>query len=245
MIYLLGAASIVIQLMCILHVYRTGRAQWWMMVILFFSMLGCFAYFVFEIMPELFGPHSAGARKARAKALADPVDALNRAEAALAQVDTAANRLALGDAYAALGTHGEAALQYRVALDRMNGRDAKIEVKLAQTLFDGGDYAEALKWVERQETPVSVGEADRLTLLRARILAELGRVDEAAALYADIVERLPGAEARCRYGALLMDRGDREAARNQLQEAMKRASSDSDDPAMLGWAKTTLAELRG
>ena len=45
MIYL--AASICLQILCVLHAYKSGRGQYWPLVIIFFSLLGCFAYFVF------------------------------------------------------------------------------------------------------------------------------------------------------------------------------------------------------
>jgi hypothetical protein len=243
------AASVVIQILCVIHVYNTGRNQMWGLVILFFSLLGCTAYFAFEIMPELIGPHSPRARQARAKAKANPLHLLRDAEAKLAMVDTAANQMALADAMASLGSHNDAARHYRLALERMNGSDPAIEAKLANVLFEGGSFAEALAVIERQPVPVAIGEADRQAFLKARILAEMGRNEEAIVLYEDIVTRLPGEEARCRYAALLLERGDRARARTMLEETIstsrlsgktRRGGSD----AMLDWAESELRALR-
>lgn len=236
-------------LLIALHAYRTGRPQYWPFIILFFPGLGAFAYFVFEIMPELIGPNSPRAIKSRASKSVDALTLLQGAERDLAQVDTALNQIKVGDAHFALGAFNSAADHYRFALDRVNGRDAKIETKLAQALFEGGRYAEALTAVERQETPIAIGEADRLSYLRARILSEMGRGDEALALYADITTRLPGEEPRCRYAALLIEQGKRGDALTVLSEVHKglaklRAQDKLANAAMFRWAEDQYQELR-
>jgi hypothetical protein len=246
MIGLVGL-SFIVQILAILHVIRTGRNQIWIWIILLGSMLGCTAYFAFELMPELFGPGSRYARQKRTARDADPVLRLREAERALEMVDTAANRVAMGDAQMMLGANGEAILQYRTALGRMNGADAKIETKLAHALFENGEFGAALAAVDRITEPAPVGDADRLKFLRARILAELGRHDEAAALYADIVTRLPGEEALCRYAALLIEMGRNADALEPLEAVerlIKQRPLVDGDPAMIEWAKSQLHMLR-
>jgi len=243
------AASVLIQILCALHVYNTGRKQIWILIILFFSLLGCTAYFAFEIMPELIGPHSRRAQQARARSRENPLNALKSAEARLEDVDTAANRLALGDAYFGVGATADAVEQYRAALDRTNGRDAKIETKLATALFEAGEFKEALSILERLATPLVIGEADRLSYLRARILVELGRSDEAAQIYTDIVTRMPGEEARCHFAALLLSQGKTSEARALLSEVIKGVERMSRteraaNATMFDWATEQLKTLR-
>ena len=58
-------------------------------------------------------------------------------------------------------------------------------------------------------SPVNiVADNDRRALLKARILDFLGRKDEAASLYEDVIDRYAGIEARCRYAAMLIDQGE-------------------------------------
>lgn len=243
------AVSIVVQILCIMHVINTGRDRIWIWIIILLSGIGCCAYFAFQIMPELFGPGSAHARKSYAKKVQNPGYQLKAAEERLRLVDTAANRTDLADAYFGLRAYGEAATQYRKALDHLNGKDARIETKLAAALFEGGEFRQALNQIDKIATPAVVGEADRLKLLRARILAELDRAPEALDIYADIVTRLPGGEARCRYAALLLDQGDRRKAREVLEAAEPHllhptAGEASDASAMAEWAKAQLKTLR-
>lgn len=243
MIYLLGTVSFCIQIVAIMHAIRTGRNQIWIWVILFGSMLGVTAYFAFELMPEWLGP--AGAR-ARVKAAADPFLRLKEAEKGLSLADTAANHLAKADALFDMKSFGEASHHYRVALDRLNGRDARTEARLAAALFEHGRHDEALKTLDRLETPSGIGEADRLKLLRARTLTELGREDEALPLYAEISTRMPGPEARSRYAALLLARGDTATARIVLSElvAGNVAMMSGEERQMHLWADGELKRLR-
>lgn len=246
---ILLAASILVQILCVLHILNTGRDRIWIWIVLLFSALGCCAYFAFQVMPELFGPGSRHARRSFAKQSNDPLRKLKVAEEKLALVDTAANRAELGDAYFSMKAFGKAADEYRKALDHLRGRDAKIETRLGWALFENGEFAQAQALVDRMDRPVAVGEADRLDFLRARILVELGQKDEAAALYSDIVTRVPGEEARCRYSALLLELGRTAEARQMLEaveQQVKHAGGtrSPDDSAMVDWAMGELRSLR-
>jgi hypothetical protein len=243
MLYLLGAGSLIIQILCVIHAVRTGRNQIWIWVIMIGSLLGCTAYFAFELMPELFGPGSRYARKARDRVRTDPVNALQSAEANVARADTAASREALGDAQMLAGAPREAAQQYRTALDRVNGSDAGLETKLANALLQAGEYREALTSLDRIPVPLAIGEADRLSYLRAQVLAAMGQQQEAATIYADIVARMPGIEPSCRYGALLVDmkRWDEAVA---ILAPIGRMSSlnakSAEEAEMIAWAHQTV-----
>jgi hypothetical protein len=86
-------------------------------------------------------------------------------------------------------------------------------------------------------------------LLRAKILEALDRKDEALAVYADLVTRLPGEEGRCRYAALLLDQGWDKKALAVLEEVearMKRLDRQqrAAEADMYRWAMDTLRDLR-
>jgi hypothetical protein len=92
-------------------------------------------------------------------------------------------------------------------------------------------------------------ERDRQALLRARALDHLGRKQEALDLYADLVTRMPGEEARCRYAALLIEQGWERKALVVLEEVegrMRRLSRHqrTADAGMYRWATEALAGLR-
>ena len=74
-------------------------------------------------------------------------------------------------------------------------------------------------------------------------------LDEALAIYRDIVTRMPGEEARCRYAGLLLDLGRKREAQGVLEEVedrMKRLDNYQRraDADMYRWAVDKLKELR-
>ncbi len=241
--------SALIQLACIIHVIRSGRQTYWIMVILFLPFLGALAYLVLEVLPEFQGNRHVRTARAKAVAAIDPNREVRAARDALDLADTIANRIRLADAFAAVGKHDEAVSLYREATYREPAPDARTQAKLARSLFETGQHIEALTLLDAMVPPTTQSERDRLTLLRARVLTELDRKDEARALYADIVTRLPGEEARCRYAALLLDQGYEPKARAILEEVearMKRLDRQqrAADADMYKWAMEQLNDLR-
>jgi hypothetical protein len=240
--------SLVVQLMCFLHAHKNGADRVWTLVILLFSLPGCFAYLVFELLPPLLGPGSPNARKKQELEQADPVSALGRAEGDLAKVDTAANQLGVAEAYMSMAAYGPAAEHFQLALDRMHGSDERIETRLAAALFESARFDEALAALDAIERAEGKTEDDRTAYLRARILNGLGKEDAARSIYSDIVPRLRDPEVRCRYAALLLHLGDRSSARDELVEVEKQAPGlgrieRERNAEMLAWAKRELASL--
>ncbi len=247
MIFIMG--SVLIQILCIVHVIKTGRNQMWIMAIGFLSLIGCAAYVIAEILPGM--GHNRHVRTARAQvtAMVDPERDLRQATDALKLANTAANRIAVADAYAALGRHFDALPYYREALNMVPGKDPRTRFRLAQSLFETGDLAGTLELLDQLPPINSIGETDKRQLLRARALGELGRNTDASLIYDDIILRVPGEEARCRYAALLLKTNQEARARTILEEVegrMKRLNRTqrSAESEMYDWAMGQLAMLR-
>lgn len=240
---------IAIQVLCVIDVIRNRANQLWIMALIFLPVASTIAYVVVEVLPRLQGNRHVRTARAAIEARLDPERELRAARDANALADTAANRLRLADALAGLKRHDEAVPLYRDALARTPGGDPRTEAKLAAALFETGVSSEAIALLDRITPPSTTADRDRLNLLRARVLTELGRGDEALVLYADIVTRIPGEEARCRYAALLLDRGERARAQVVLEEVevrMKRLNRTqrAADAEMYQWAVEKLRTLR-
>ncbi len=240
-------ATILLQISCIVHIIRTRRNNAWIMAIGFLPLVGSIAYFIIEIMPGLGSNRRVRTARVQIGNLIDPERDLREANAALDLVDTPANRIAAGDAFAGLGRYFDAIPHYRKALVR--GPDAAVAGKLAKALFETGASEAALAQLDTIGDAGTTGERDRRALLRARIFEALGRKPEAEAIYEDIVTRLPGEEARCRHAALLLERGAVARARAILEEVevrMKRLNraQRAPDADMYAWAMGELAKLR-
>ncbi|URW76507.1 tetratricopeptide repeat protein [Sphingomonas donggukensis] len=243
------AAVIAMQIACIVHVIRNRRNQLWIMALFFLPVASAIAYFVVEVLPGMQGNRHVRTVKAAALAKIDPERELRAARDALDLSDTVANRVRVADALADLGRHDEAVAAYREALSRTTIGDAATRAKLARSLFETGDAAAALAMLDDLAPVTGQNETDRRAMLRARIFDHLGREDEALEIYADVVTRLPGEEARCRYAGLLLEQGYEGRARRVLEEVearMKRLDRQqrAAEADMYAWATRKLAELR-
>lgn len=242
--------SIACQIICVIHAIKHGRNQVWIMLIVFVPLVGCIAYFVVEVMPDLRNDRTVRTARAKAAAAMDPRRQVRAARDALDLADTAASRLKLADALVAVGEHAEAVPVYREAIRMTAGDpDPRTQGKLANALYETGQGAEALALLDAIDPPLGQSERDSQQLLRGKILEHLGRKEEALALYEDVVTRMPGEEARCRYAALLLDQGyDRKAVAvlEEVEGRMKRLDriQRAADADMYRWASETLSRLR-
>lgn len=240
--------SLLLQVLCIVHVFRTGRNTAWIMAIAFLPMVGILAYFIVEILPGL--PRDRRVREARTK-IADKMDPERRvreAREAAEFSDTAGHRLELGDALMARERYAEALDQYRAAERLSPHVDRAIGMRIAESAYEAGRLTEALAAIEALPETISQTDLDRRALLRAKIAEADNRSRDALAIYRDIVGRVPGDEVRCRMAALLIAEDDRRGARTLLQEVeirMKRTPPVTlkAEAAMYDWVKRTLAEL--
>lgn len=244
------AISVLIQIACAVHCVRNGRNSMWLMVIVFFSVLGCAAYAFFEILPQWAGRREVRRVKEAAVKVLDPDREVRAARAALETADTAANHIALADALADQGKWKEAIPHYETADGRAPAPDRALKFRLARACFEAGLARRARTLLEALPESASASENDRTALLLARVLEEEGETERALALYADVGKRLPGAEAQCRQAALLLGQGRRSAALPVLIEVERRLKRlDSFERAknadMYDWAMRHLAELRG
>ncbi|QNA83575.1 hypothetical protein G4G27_05835 [Sphingomonas sp. So64.6b] len=241
-------AILAIQVMLIIDVIRNGRNQLWIMALMFLPGPSTIAYLVIEVYPRLQGNRHVRTARANVVAKLDPERDIRAARDALDLADTAANRIRLADALVELKRYDEALLLYREATARAP-IDMRTAEKLARAEFETGAAAEALATLDDNPAPTTQSDRDRHGLLRARILETLGRKEEALALYADLVTRLPGEEGRCRYAALLLEQGWDKKARAVLEEVegrMKRLDRQqrAAEADMYRWATEKLAALR-
>jgi len=238
--------SLVIQLLCAVHCVRNGRNSMWLMVIIVLLIPGCLAYAFFEILPQYSGSRQVRAAKAVAIRKLDPERDLRAARDALDLSDTAAHRVALGDAMVEMGNHTEAIPHYREAMAKAPAGDRATQLKLARAELEGGD-SEVKTLLETLPPSGSASENDRAALFLARAAEECGETDRALSLYADLGRRLPGGEAQCRQAALLIAKGREEEAVSVLTEVEHRVKrldrfERAKHAEMYAWASRTPAE---
>lgn len=241
------AAIIAIQVALVVDVIRNRRPSIWIMALLFLPVASTIAYVIIEVLPRFqHDRHVRAARETIVEKL-DPERELRASHDALDLADTMANRLRVGDALTALGRHKEALPFYQRGVGTKP--DFRGGEKLARCLYLNDRLEEALTILDGLLSVHSKADQDRVALLRARILDDLGRSDEALAIYADVTQRMPGDEARCRYAALLLKLGKKGEAILVLEEVehrmkrLDRQQRNADAP-MYDWAIRELNALR-
>jgi hypothetical protein len=245
---ILYGAIIAIQVALIIDVIRRGANRVWIMALMFLPLASTIAYLIVEILPRM--RHNRHVRQAHAQIVdkLDPERELRAARDALDLAQTASNRIRLGDALVSHGRYSEALPLYRDAIGK-GPADYRTGEKLARCQFLADRDEDALATLDAMLSPSAPSDADRIAVLRARILEDLGRDEDAQAIYAELVDRYPGDEVRCRYAGLLLNRGRRADARRLLSEVehrlkrMDRNQRAAHGP-MYDWAMTKLSELR-
>lgn len=238
---------IAFQVYCIVDVIRRARSTIWIMALVLLPLASGIAYFVAEILPSLQGNrHVRTARKAIVEKI-DPERELRSAQQALDIADTMANRIRVADALTALGRHGEALPLYEHGAGARP--DLRTGEKLARSLFLNDRPQKALSLLDGLPKTTAQSDRDRIKLLRGRIFEEMSMNDEALDCYADVSERIPGDEARCRYAALLLKVGRKDEARKVLEDVEHRMRyldrhTRTSEATMYDWAMRELNALR-
>jgi hypothetical protein len=206
------------QILCAVHVVRSGRQYFWIYLIVFVPMLGMIVYFVAEILPELMGSSRAHRAAGGVVKALDPGRAVRDAERRLAMTATAENKASLAEAYLAVGRTGEALALYDEALTGIHATDPAMLLGLARAHFTLGDYPETQGVLEQLRQTSTGYTSPEASLLYANCLEAQGKVAEALHEYEMLVPIYPGQEARYRYAALLRQSGNDAAARRLFEE---------------------------
>jgi hypothetical protein len=195
--------SVIVQLALVVHVMKTGRATYWILILLMMPGIGAAAYFIVELLPEL--TNSRGGRRATQgirRTINPGADLRQRQrEHQLSGSVDAARHLA--QELIENGRYAEAIEYYQSAMTGIYEHDPDLMLGLAHAQF-GSAEAESCKLTLdklKDENP-DYRSADG-HLLFARALEQCGDLHKAEEEYAAVATYYPGAEARVRYAQLL------------------------------------------
>jgi hypothetical protein len=214
---------LLLQVALVVHVIKTGRNQFWILAFFLLPGVGALAYFVAEILPELFGGRSARRATAGVRRMIDPNRELRRASAEVEISGNVDARRRLGDELYERKQYEEAVEVYRGGLKGIFEYDPTLLLGLARAQFSKADYAAAratLELLAQQNPDFKSADAQ---LLYARTLEAQDALEEAEREYALIAPGYPGAEARLRYGLLLKRRGKLPEAHRVLKDLLDGA----------------------
>ncbi|HYH78234.1 MAG TPA: tetratricopeptide repeat protein [Longimicrobium sp.] len=220
--YLPSLLILAIQVFFAVHCIRRGKPAW-LIVILFFPLVGSLVYLLVEYLPEMRARDSIGVTAQRVKERINPAAEIQRLEDQVALSNSLNNRLALARGYQRVGRADDAIALYRASLTGLYADDPLVLTELAAALHAAGDLAEAREAFDRVRANASILRDDQL-LLSARIYEDAGDLESAAREYQGLLARpVVGEEARCRYALVLKQLGRTAEANALFDEIVRHA----------------------
>ena len=194
-----------IQLALIIHVLKTGRSRYWIMILLFMPMIGGVAYLVIEILPEFSGSITGQRAVRSVKKTLNPGADLRQHEAAWSQSPNVDNGRRYAEALLDTGKTAEAEDIVNQALKGLFATEPTLLLVKARIQFGQERMDEVVKTLESlQEHNPDFRNAEG-HLLYARALEGTGQLDQAVREYSAVSGYFPGVEARYRL-ALCLDK---------------------------------------
>jgi len=238
------ALSVFVQLLFVVHVYRSRAPRYWVLVILAFPVAGCAAYYLFEVFPR---SREAFTVRRAARNLARTFDPHRDLRARMDEVEVCGsidNRVALAEECLASGLAGEAVALYRSTLAGAYEDDPHLRLGLARALVEHRAWDDAADTVERLRRDHPCHKPNDTRLLHARVLEGRGETEAALAEYGELAPAFVGLEARCRYGELLERLERRDEARAVFDAAATQAKRNpSPVESEARWAKLARERL--
>jgi hypothetical protein len=205
--------SLVVQLVLVVHILKTGRNMTWVFIVLLFPLIGSLAYVIVELLPELTNSPTAHRARRKLATVVNPDKGLHEASRSLAVADTVQNAMALAEECLAKGRHDEARQLYEKCLRGVHADDPQLLLGLAQSEFGLGDFGGTVRTLDRlkQRNPGHTSAEGHL--LYARAQEQLGNTDAAIHEYQALLGYYAGPEPACRLGSILKARGHKQEAR--------------------------------
>lgn len=210
---LLGLVILLLQATFIVHVVRTGRPKFWLVVIMLLPVAGALAYVVAEVLPEMRRSRAAQQLAAEATRIIAPDRDYQLLLDEVRHVPTANNKRLLAEEMIRRGQFADAVKVYDSALTPPHHEDPMLLMGMAHAQFLQGSASDAVASLDRLQQVNPGYQSHSGHLLYARALESAGRTGEALAEYAALASIFPGEEARCRYALLLKGQGDVARAR--------------------------------
>lgn len=209
---------VILQIICGIHVVRTGQERYWLFIIIFLPAIGCAVYLLAVVLPGLFGSHHGRRVMRKAQDHINPERNVRELRNELALAPTSENYRLLADELMRIGQPSEAVELYEKSLSGVFANDPHIMVKLAGAQFENNNpqaCRETLESLIKLHPDFRSAEGH---LLFARANEECGYLAQAEEEYDVLVQYFSGPEARYRYAKLLIKMGKIEKAQQELED---------------------------
>jgi len=212
-----------VQIALVVHVLKTGRNRYWIMMLLFMPLIGGIAYLVIELLPEFSGS-IAGQRAMRTvKKSINPGAELRQCEAAWQQSPNVDNARRYAEALLDAGRSTDAQDIIEHALKGLFKTEPTLLLLKARILFDQNHPRQAVDVLESLQQNNPDFRNPEGHLLYARALEADGQTEAAIREYSAVAGYFPGVEARYRLALCLRKAGKEAAANSELESILTDA----------------------
>ncbi len=217
------ALPILLNVLLIVHVIRTGRNTFWIFVIVFVPVAGPIAYFILEVLPELMQSRTLQSTRRSVKLALDPEGQLRRLQDEAQVTQNVASNQRLAEELLRHNRFEEAAAVYRKILTGLYAHDPDLMLGLARAQFGGADMSAARATLDEAMRLNPDYRSPQAHLLHARALEAEGNAEKALQEYQALTTSYPGAEAAVRYANLLKAQGRVEESRTVAKDLLEQA----------------------
>lgn len=221
--------SLIIQVLFVLHVVKTGRNTTWLYIIMLLPIAGAIAYFIIEILPELMGSRSGRKIRNTVGSAINPDKDLSEAHNNFEDNDSIQDKTQLANEYYKKGNYQEAKQLYEQSLTGLYQYDPAIMSGLAETEYALGNYQASKDLLDTLIANNPDYKNADSHLLYAKSLVKLNQTDAALEELLSLHSYYPGPEATYRYAKLLIKLGRRDEALPLLRKAQKLAAKSTED----------------
>jgi hypothetical protein len=214
----------VLQLALIIHVLKTGRNRFWILILVFMPLIGGLAYLVIELLPEFSGSITGQRAARQVRRTLNPGAELRHHEAAWQQSPNVDNSRRYAEALLEAGRAPEAQDVIGKALTGMFATEPTLLLLRAKIEFADGSAAQAIATLEDLQQHNPDFRSAEGHLLYARALEAETRVDEAIREYSSVSGYYPGVEARYRLALCLKANGNEAAADKEFKSILNDAT---------------------
>lgn len=218
---IIGLLGTLLYFGCIFHAIKTGRINYWLMILIMLPGIGSLAYLLMEVMPEARNSRAGRTTVAKITQTLDPDRAMRQHAENLETADTADNKRHLAEECIKRGQWDDAIGLYRSALVGFLASDPALLIGLARALFGRGDFQEALDTLDALQRDNPQYQSREGHMIYARSLEMLGRTQEAADEYRSLIGYALGPEAQVRYGVMMKSLGQTQQAVEAFREAVR------------------------
>lgn len=222
---IIGLLHLLIAVGFIVHANKTGRPQYWMMILLLVPFAGSIAYIIFELLPELANSRRSRQVVSDLRTVVDPHRDYRQLGERAMLASTFDTKCKFAEECERKGMWQEAIDLYREIAQGLYANDPEVLRRLARAELGSGNAKGALATLDRLRVAHPDYQDQDAHLTYARALEKEGRLQDAATEYKAVSGYFVGLEARTRYALLLQKLGEPIEARKLLTEVLRASKA--------------------